>query len=249
MLYRHSLKACPNCSTPEEYSTDMGYDTRHYIYDIETYPNVFTFAALHCATLTRYRFEISYRRNDGQDLINFLEYLSKNKCVMIGFNSVGFDYPVIHYFIEYHTSMTVDLIYTKAQSIIDTPWKDRFSNVIWESDRYVDQIDLFMIHHFDNSARSTSLKAIEFAMRANDIQDLPYKPGTELQPDEIDNLIIYNDFDVDNTFDFYKESIEMIEFREGLSQKYDMSFMNHNDAKIGKDLTILQLGQDLCFKR
>ena len=249
-LYRHSLRTCPNCSTPNEYSTDMGYDPRHYIYDIETYPNVFTFSALHCATLTRYRFEISNRRNDGMDLIIFLEYLSTNKSVLIGFNNVGFDYPVIHHIVDLflpEQGPPAKTIYNKAQSIIDTPWNNRFSNVIWESDRYVEQIDLFMIHHFDNSSRSTSLKALEFAMRAYNIQDLPYPPGTILQPDEIDKLLIYNDFDVDNTFDFYKESIAMIEFREGLSEKYDKSFMNHNDAKIGKDLTILQLGNDLCF--
>jgi len=247
MLYRHSLETCPNCFNPSEYSIDMGYDPRHYIYDIETYPLVFTFSALHCATGARFRYEISYRRNDSRDLIQFLIHLHTQKSVMIGFTNGGFDYPVIHYIIEGGGKLTVRQIFDFAQAIIDTPWNDRFKNVIWESDRYIEQIDLFLIHHFDNSNRSTSLKQIEFAMRSDDIQDLPYKPGSELQPDEIDKLLIYNDFDVDNTFKFYKVSIPMIEFREGLSKKYDKSFMNHNDAKIGKDFTIIKLGKDLCF--
>jgi len=69
MLYQRSLNACPNCSNPGEYSIDMGYDPRHYIYDIETYPMVFTFSAFHCATGEYFRFEISYRRNDMLKLV------------------------------------------------------------------------------------------------------------------------------------------------------------------------------------
>ena len=43
------------------------------------------------------------------------------------------------------------------------------------TDRYVDQLDLFLIHHFDNRARSTSLKVLEFNMRADNISDLPFR--------------------------------------------------------------------------
>ena len=42
---------------------------------------------------------------------------------------------------------------------------DKFSHTVFPSDRFVDQIDLFKIHHFDNKAKMTWLKALEFNMR------------------------------------------------------------------------------------
>ena len=247
MLYRYSLDSCPHCNAPNWTSNDMGYDPRDWIYDCETYPMVFTMSALHASTGEIKRFEISYRQDDRLALQCYLYDMNMNNHRMIGFNNVGFDYPILHEFINSGYQWRAHQLYTKAQSIIDTPWSNRFDNIIWDHDRYIEQLDLFLIHHFDNSARSTSLKQLEFAMRSENIQDLPYKPGSFLQPHEVDHLIEYNDNDVFETFEFYKHSIEMIEFREGLTEKYDKSFMNHNDAKIGKDITILKLGDDLCF--
>jgi len=247
MLYDRTLFNCPHCNNTEIFSNDMGYDLRHYIYDIETYPLSFTMSVLHCNTLERWRFEISYRQDDRLVLFNFLNYLAKVKAIMIGFNNNGFDYPVLHDFIRSGGKQQAKQLYDKAQSIIDTPWNDRYDNVIWDSEKYIAQLDLMLIHHFDNASRRTSLKQLEFAMRSHDIQDLPYVPGSMLSVEEIMKLLIYNDFDVDKTFDFYKHSLAMIEFREGLSERYDKNFINHNDAKIGKDITIMKLGDDLCF--
>ena len=252
MLYNHSDLQCPACSTREEFSIDMGYDPAHYIYDIECYPWVFTICIYHCADKTHYEYEISYRKNQTAAFMNFLTYVMKQNVVFIGFNNVGYDYLLLHWMIDRYKrfgKIEPNDIYIESDRLISTPWKNRFDNNIWESDYYIKQIDLFKIHHFDNSQKSTSLKQIEFAMRSHDIQDLPFKPGTLLKKNEIDKLIQYNKFDVINTFKFYIESIPMIEFREELSKKYDKSFMNFNDTKIGVDITMHHLGHDLCFDK
>ena len=113
--------------------------------------------------------------------------------------------------------------------------------MIWPSDHVVPQVDLYKIHHFDNDARRTSLKKLEFNMRSKTIQDLPYKPGTILTKDEIAELIKYNLHDVMETAKFYEKSADMIAFREKLTKKYDKNFLNHNDTKIGKDYFIMEL--------
>ncbi len=222
-----------------------------YIYDIETYPNVFTCAVECVDTDKQWVFEISYRRNDIKEFIEFIRHVSMSKSRMVGFNNVGFDYPVIHFIINrYQSSITPYEIYLKGMSIINSD--DRFGHMIWDNERYAEQIDLFKIHHFDNQARSTSLKMLEFNMRMDNIEDLPFPPGTFLNSEQIDRLIYYNlHGDVKATKLFYIKSLPDIKFREQLSKKYDSNFMNHNDTKIGKDYFIMELERSLpgiCYE-
>jgi len=117
---------------------------------------------------------------------------------------------------------------------------------------HIKQIDLFKIHHFDNKARATSLKMIEFNMKSDSIEDLPFPVGTELTDSEIDVLLKYNMHDVIKTLDFYNISLNAIRFRDELSKKYKRDFTNHNDTKIGKDYFIMQLEKtmpDSCYKK
>jgi hypothetical protein len=211
-------------------------------YDIETYPNVFTFRCRHVDLDRRWAFEISPRRNDIVLMVQFINYCRINGNRWVGFNNIGFDYPVVHFIAQNQNALiTYKDIYDKAMSIINAQHNARFTHMVWESDWLVPQIDLFKIHHFDNVARATSLKVLEFNMRMNNIEDLPFDVGTELTSDQIDVLCKYNDHDVDATVDFYHETKEQIQFREELTNKYDKNFINHNDTKIGKDYFIMEL--------
>ncbi len=210
-----------------------------YGYDIETYPNVFTVTIQRPSDVALWRFEISQRVNQGVEFFQLLTAIKASDGRMVGFNNNGFDYPVIHELITKGGHITAYELYLKCDEIING--NDRFGSMVWESDWYVPQIDLFKIHHFDNKARSTSLKMLEFNMRSENIQDLPFPPGTELTNEQIDELIPYNDHDVFETVKFLSETIPMLEFRDELSVKYGRNFTNYNDGKIGSDYFITEL--------
>lgn len=216
-----------------------------YPYDIETFPSVFTLAIKPVGDHPCTVFEISERRDDRWEMINYITHLPGR---MVGYNNIGFDYPVLHFIIE-NPHCSVEQIYDKAMSIINAPDHERFAHLVWQSDWIKPQIDLYKIHHFDNVNRATSLKMIEFNRRSKSIQDLPFAPGTILTPEQIDVLREYNVKDVMETEGFYYESLERIEFREELSERYGKNFLNHNDTKIGKDYFIMQLGEELCYTR
>ncbi len=214
---------------------------RDYIFDIETFPNVFTLAVEHAEAPLRWSFEISDFRNDSKQIIEFLTYLKDANGRMVGFNNVGFDYPVLHTLVRMGHS-DAKTLYDKAMAIIGNQDDDaRWNHSIKPSDRFVEQLDLFKIHHFDNKARATSLKVLEFNMRSDSIEDLPFKVGTVLTKDQIDVLKQYNAHDVSETKKFYHKSLDMIRFREELTHKYQRDFMNHNDTKIGKDYFVMKL--------
>ena len=211
-------------------------------YDLETYPNAFTIGLLHPDTRQKWVFEISFRRNDIQLFCRYIEELQHQGCRLVGFNNIGFDYPVIHFIYQNrHTGITVGDIYDKAMAIINAHDNAKFAHMVWESDWLVPQIDLYKIHHFDNRARATGLKVLEFNMRMDNIEDLPFAVGTELNSEQLDTLIDYMWHDIDATDRFYNESLDQIRFREELSEKYDRNFLNHNDTKIGKDFFIMKL--------
>jgi len=212
-----------------------------FIYDIETYPNVFTLAVEHADAPFKWSFEISDSRNDSKQIIEFLTHLKNTDSRMVGFNNIGFDYPVLHTLIRMGHS-DANTLYQKAMSIIGShDESSKWMHYVKPSDYYVEQIDLFKIHHFDNKARSTSLKMLEFNMRSDSIEDLPFPVGTMLNREQIDVLKRYNAHDTDQTKLFYCETLDMIRFREELTHKYNRDFMNHNDTKIGKDYFVMKL--------
>jgi len=225
----------------------------NYGYDIECYPNIFTFSSKHVENDDRWYYEVSERRNDFHGLMTFLHALGGSSASMVGFNNLHYDYPMIHHMIQcapawsnLNAQALNAYIYEKNQSIFAS--NDRFGHVIWKP--WIRQIDLFKIHHFDNVAKSTSLKVLEFNMRSINVSDLPFEPGHILTVDEMPVLGHYNMHDVDETVKFFHHTKPMIDFRDQLSAKYGKDFTNHNDTKIGKDYFIMRLDENApgtCF--
>lgn len=213
-----------------------------YVFDIETYPNVFTLAVEHSEAPIRWSFEISDWRNDSREIVALLQYLKDTNARMVGFNNLGFDYPVLHTLIRMGHS-DANTLYQKAMAIINTQDDDgKWMHNVNPSDRFVEQVDLFKIHHFDNRARSTSLKVLEFNMRSDNIEDLPFPVGTTLTREQVEVLKRYNAHDVDQTKAFYHHTLDMIHFREELTRKYPgKDWINYNDTKIGKEFFTMKL--------
>lgn len=211
----------------------------HYHYDWENFAN------FSCVTFIReeddamWVFEISPWLNQGRELNLFLNQVRMSGGRMVGFNNVGYDYPVTHTLMQYQGVVTPEILYNRGQGIIRA--ENRWENVIWPRDRFIPQVDLFLIHHFDNKAKSTSLKLLEFNMRMDDIQELPFSPHIPLTYEQSREVIRYNIHDVKATQLFYRHSKDAIAFRDELSTRYGHDFINHNDTKIGADIVKMEL--------
>lgn len=217
------------------------------VYDIETYPNCFTFEMQFLKSKERAVWEISEFRDDRASLYQFFQWLAQTQTPMIGFNIIHFDYNVIHEFWK-NTNISYQALYQKAMSIIES--QNSFGNNIWASDRFAPQIDLFKIHHFDNKAKSTNLKALQINMRSPTVVDLPIEVGTWLTKEQIDtHLVPYGGHDVEKTKDFAWHSMDAINFRIGLIEQFGIDVLNWNDTKIGEQMVINRLGDELCYDR
>lgn len=246
-----SIHVDPKPLKPFRWRLPDGSDipAKDYVYDIESYPNVWTCTIIHPLTGGWWQFEVSERRNDSQAFIAFVFALQRNGCRLIGFNNYFYDYPVVHHLVTVWRQCGQFVAwngYEKTDEIINkTPYDQKYRHVVWDNETLVPQVDLLMIHHFDNKAKTTGLKALEFNMRAENIGDLPFPPGSILTADQIDELLRYNLHDVVETAKFYIHSLEAITFRDELSRTTGMDCINYNDTKIGKEFFRLELEQQL----
>ena len=206
-------------------------ENRDYVYDIEFYRNFFVvnFRSFPDGE-ERLTFEISQRKDQRKELLTFLE---TEGLRLIGFNNVGYDYPVLHMLIE-SPEISLLIWWKKVQ-------RDIFNNtdrkkVIWESQRKVFQIDLFKINHYDNMARSTSLKWLEFTKRWSKVQDLPIKPDQVINEPQIPKMIAYCWNDVDFTFELAHDCWNAVKFRENMTEVLGRNVMDYSDVKLGEYL-------------
>ena len=212
------------------------------VYDVETFPNAFTVWFLHRTSRREWYFEISGRRNDIQILCTFIEVMQQQGNRMIGYNNIGFDYPVVHFIYKNrHACITHSDIYKKAMAVIQSNGPAKFAHMVWESDWLVPQLDPYKIHHFDNISKATSLKVLEFNMRMDNIEDLPFPVGTVLNSDQIDVLAKYNRYDVTATDKFTDRTLDKIKLREELSETFGKNMMNMSDVKMGETILVTEM--------
>lgn len=207
------------------------------VYDLETLSNCFTYTGINILTEEVYKFVIWEEINDFYPL---LLHLSNCKG-MIGFNSLSFDYPLIHYIIK-NKDLLIKLsakqiakkLYNEAQRLIQNEY-----NIIKDEDTFIPQLDLFKLWHFDSKARITGLKKLEVNMEFENVQDMPINHQDKVKTKEqIEEILSYNLNDVIATFKFYKISENKIELRRMLTRKYGINFMNFSNSKMGEQLLL-----------
>lgn len=207
------------------------------IFDIETLSNCFTYSAVDRDSNEIISFVIWKEKNELYDLLSHLDKIRG----LIGFNSINFDYPVLHYIIKERNKLVnldgdavAKLIYKKAQSIISQEY-----SAVKETEVLIPQLDLFRIWHYDNKARMTGLKKLEIAMCFDNVQDMPYSHEHKITTEsEVKEILDYNINDILATKAFYELTKDKLELRKGLQTKYGLNCLNYPDSKIGEQLML-----------
>lgn len=218
------------------------------VYDIETLVNCFTYTGYCIQNKTYYQYVIHHSRNDLVDLLHHLEAIHRQ----VGFNNEYFDYPLEHWIIQNHerllnmsNDMCANQIYQYAQHLIN----DEQYNQINDRNKYIQQTDLYTIHHYNNAARSASLKDIEFALRMDNIQEMPFDHTHYVTNDEIDEILAYNKNDVEATYNLLLitlgvtkhpvyEGENKIKLRGKFQNLFGLKCDNYPDVKIGAELLL-----------
>jgi DNA polymerase elongation subunit (family B) len=223
-------------------------------YDIETFLSIF------CVVFKykdRYKiFEISERKDDYKELVEFIKKGSSQGWFFTGFNNVRFDAQVLQWLLEAKEPFKKLTGKTKAkhimefaQSVIEKINRKEFPPY-QESKLTFQQLDLFLQAHYNNRARSTSLKWLEYSMNWNKIQDLPYKYDEVLSSDKFDDVIKYCINDTDATEQFFKKSKQLVELRFAQqAENMHLELFNKSDSSIGEALFLDLMSEKLQVEK
>lgn len=195
------------------------------ICDIETYPNYFLAAFMRVED----RAVVKIEGRPGVDIDR--ERLRKIMLShrIITFNGMNFDVPIIFKVIE---GAGPEEAHACAERII------RGGLRYWEVEQALDVTIPRALDHIDliepQPNAFASLKTLSGRLHARHMQDLPYEPGTELTPGQMEDVSEYCVNDLENTLLLYEALREPLELRAALSNEFDEDFRSKSDSQIGE---------------
>ena len=223
--------------------------------DYETLINCFVAVFQHYKTEETKVFVVHKLRNDYLELLNFINSNATNKEWHISYNGLNFDSQITEFLIkEGHDLINIDperiaySLYLQAQETISRSNNEEFPKY---SEKYlsVPQIDVFRLNHWDNKAKRSSLKWIQFSMDWHNIQEMPIHHSTMINTeDEIDTVISYCVNDVESTKAILNLSKEQIALRKSLTNEYNINLYSASEPRISKELFLYFLSKKTGIK-
>jgi len=228
----------------------------HYVHDYETLSNCFVACFESTNSDETKEFVIHDLQNDIDSLI---EFLKKNILLdewHVSFNGLAFDSQITEYILR-NSDQLVEMsgcdvaawLYGKAQNIISSQDEGRFLE-FGPKDLQINQVDLFKLNHWDNPAKRSSLKWIQYTMDWKNIIDMPIHHSTEITTfDQIKDIITYCKNDVSSTKKIMFLSKNQITLRKELTDSYNISLFSASETKISKELFLHFLSEKTGQKK
>lgn len=201
-------------------------------------------------------FAISKFQNDFIPLVQFLKRNLELGEYHISFNGINFDSQIIQAIINNAEALSkfdglsiAKLLYEQAQDTIARKDRGEFPE-FYGKDLWIKQLDVFRLNHWDNKAKMSSLKWIQYTMDWHNIVDMPLHHTYEIVSLEEQEMIIqYCINDVKSTKAIMEKSKEQIKLRRSLTEEYGVNLYSASEPKISKELFLLFLSQKTGIKK
>ena len=228
----------------------------HYVMDYETLINCFVAVFTDYKTDDTKVFVIHKTRNDFTELSRFLFNCANEEVFHISFNGIAFDSQITEYILQeydYLEELSAEDIahslYMQAQRTIERSNAGEFPEFS-ERDMKIKQLDVFKLNHWDNPAKRSSLKWIQYSMDWNNVRDMPIHHSTYITTkEEIETITSYCVNDVKSTKQIMTLSKEQIMLRKTLTEEYNINLFSASEPKISKELFLLFLSQKMGINK
>lgn len=224
-----------------------------YVYDIEVFPNVFHCTLKNTETGELHKFEISCRKNQLDELVEFFHTVNTNYTfgdlyttkvqlntnkLFCGYNNLHYDNPIINYIIDYYNVMKYKGYRDICRSIfnlskvITTSSEDDIK--AWSKWKYMICFDSFDILTmlYSNKLR-VSLKEIQVTMQYKNVQEFVTDWQADLPENQIDSMIEYNINDVNSTEELLNRCKKDIDLRLAIEDEYGVRVLSKDGVNIG----------------
>lgn len=213
-----------------------------HVYDVEIFPNAFHCSVKNTETQERKHFEISNRRNQLKELVDFFYYspdaINRMFC---GYNNHHYDDVIINYIIDYYYVMdslpydrVCESLFNLSQTIVNAEEGDTTKFKRWKYAHYFLSMDLLTM--LFSSKLRVGLKTMQATMHYKNVQEYDGDFEKPISDDCIDEMISYNDNDVDSTEELLNRLSKDIELRLYIQKEYGLNCLSMDKTKIGEKI-------------
>ena len=208
-----------------------------YVYDVEVFINIFHVTILNTENNELYKFEVSDRKNQIQELVSFF---LNNAVYFVGYNNIHYDNPIINYCIKYFRTSKYDAE-TICKSIFNlsrTITSREDNNLqLWKEYKYANNFKtLDLLTMLFSQALRVSLKEMQVTMHFKNVEEFVTDWDKPLSPDRYDDMILYNINDVMSTNELLDRSKSLISLRLSIQKEYNINVLSKDGVGIGTEI-------------
>ena len=208
------------------------------VYDIEVFSNCFHCCVKDTETNTIHKFEISERKNQLTELVDFFYYKNTNR-MFCGYNNKHYDDVVINYMIDYYYRMDsmpywkiCQSLFNLSQCIIESEEGGDIKFKKWKYAKYFYSMDLLTMM-FSQKLR-VGLKTMQVTMHYRNVQEYDGDFNLPIPKDEIDEMIEYNINDVESTTELLNKLKDQVELRLFIEQEHGIDCLSMDSVKMAE---------------
>tara|TARA_R110000868_G_scaffold95327_1_gene262304 strand:- start:416 stop:2320 length:1905 start_codon:yes stop_codon:yes gene_type:complete len=227
----------------------------NWVMDYETLSNCFIGCFEDTKSEDQKLFVIHESKNDILELVTFLEKNIAYNEWHVSFNGLSFDSQITEHILKNKKQLLkqdgdtiAKFLYSKAQDVIDKQNNGEFSEFS-PKDLHIRQLDVFKLNHWDNPAKRSSLKWIQYTMDWHNIIDMPIHHTETIIADQISEIIKYCWNDVKSTKQIMLLSKSNIDLRGKLTEEYGIDLYSASEPRISKELFLHFLSEKTGIKK
>lgn len=218
------------------------------VYDIEIFPNVFHCTCKDTEEDKLYFFEISDRKNQLTQLVDFF-YTRNSDRMFCGYNNKHYDDVIINYMIDYYRKLDklsynriCSSLFNLSKTIITAEEGDTSKFKKWKYAKYFYSMDLLTMM-FSSKLR-VGLKEMQVTMHYSNVEEYSGDFDDILVDSRIEDMIEYNINDVESTAELLNRLSGDVQLRLFIEQEYGIDALSMDSVKFGEMLLLKRYCKD-----
>ena len=210
------------------------------VYDIEIFPNVFHCCCKDTQSNEYKKFEISERKNQLTELVEFFKS-SSNAILFCGYNNHHYDDVVINYMIDMYGIMKnktyIEIcksLFNLSTYIVNLEEGEENKAKKWKYANYFYSMDILTM--LFSSKLRVGLKEMQVTMQYHNVQEYEGDFNKPLLVSQIDDMIKYNINDVDSTSTLLERLKPDVELRLFIEKEYGVDALSMDSVKFGETI-------------
>ncbi len=235
-------------------------DRRYWVMDYETIVNCFVAVFIDLNSSSLKTFVINRNVNDLPKLLKFFKENIENNDWHFGYNNLAFDAQLTEFILQNQRELleldTDDLTATLsnyANYVIERSSAGEFLDYP-EFKLSIRCVDIFKLNHWDNAAKRSSLKWIQYSMDWFNVEEMPHHHSEPVLTDsQLEDIVNYCINDVKSTKNIFlttdqkgeRVMISQINLRAKLSAEYEVNLFSASEPRISKEIFLYFLSKKL----